>query len=105
MAGSANLAMTIPVRMRPRRLQEYKSKYLVLHDAVLKTYANEKALLARGRQLKQVRSCCLVLPAPPSPSEGAVLATDSSNCLRKRDNWSRRDRPTSWNPWRRCRRS
>ena len=40
---------------RPCRLQEYKSRYLVLHDAVLKTYANEKALLARGRQLKQVR--------------------------------------------------
>lgn len=42
-----------------RRLQEYKSKYLVLHDAVLKTYANEKSLLARGRQLKQVRGDCL----------------------------------------------
>ena len=38
-----------------RRLQDYKSKYLDLHEAVLKTYQNEKELLGRGRQLKQVR--------------------------------------------------
>lgn len=43
-----------------RRLQDYKSKYLLLHDAVLKTYANEKQLLTTGRQLKQVRCGCAV---------------------------------------------
>ena len=53
------------------RLQEYKSRYLVLHDAVLKTYANEKVLLARGRQLKQVRVVRFVLAA--APTERAVL--------------------------------
>ena len=36
-------------------MQDYKSKYLDLHEAVLKTYQNEKELLGRGRQLKQVR--------------------------------------------------
>eukprot|EP01043_Picozoa_sp_COSAG02_P082250 COSAG02_NODE_20517_length_827_cov_2.759615_1_plen_48_part_00 len=43
----------------------------MLHDAVLKTYANEKALLARGRQLKQVRACCLALAA--ADTERAML--------------------------------
>ena len=70
------------------RLQEYKSKYLVLHDAVLKTYANEKELLSRGRQLKQVRKFgtarqifCYV--AFFFVGDSQRLPTTRSNCSRR----------------------
>ena len=70
------------------RLQEYKTKYLVLHDAVLKTYANEKELLSRGRQLKQVRKFgtarqifCYV--AFFFVGDSQRLPTTRSNCSRR----------------------
>ena len=52
---SRRIRRSEPVAVDACRLQDYKSKYLDLHEAVLKTYQNEKELLGRGRQLKQVR--------------------------------------------------
>jgi len=39
-------------KVTEKQLQRWQSKYVEMHDAVLATYENEKALLGQGRQLK-----------------------------------------------------
>ena len=82
---SRRIRRSEPVAVDACRLQDYKSKYLDLHEAVLKTYQNEKELLGRGRQLKQVR--------PPLARQRAL----ASHPLRRR-NCSRRSRSSRRRP-------